>query len=614
MKRHLFLPLALCLLSTHAAAAGETPPAEYAAYVAAAREADAITDPLQRCLAYPDLPGNTWAPEVAKARCTMFLTPPKYSLDAIDEVLARPDGAATLDADFQALLDAHFDDPAQREQIFIAFMVFRSEDRDKAERIARAWLDAAPESPFARTALGHVLAGRGWEARGTKLIRDTPADSLQAMTGYFVDAATEYAAAMEANPKLVPACEGLMSIGRQSSDDVQAFATDRCIEADPASFFVIEELMTAAQPRWGGSEAAMRTVAAYAKARVADHPVLVLFEFNHAAYEIERMDESDDQAIAVLEPAALQVPNASYLRLVGGAYLRRNENWKAFAYLSQALRFSPGYAQESRHRAIALRELGESEWARADAERAVALDPENGYAQYLLGSIVRELDGPAAALPYFQRAMEDSSTREDAFNSYCGSLIDADRLEDAGKCVDDLLAAYPGNPEGWRQRLFVIGYDAPGSMEAMERFIALHDPERWSYHATAAETVRKVLAAKSGTASPSDLFDARLARAQALERTASGRAYMERFAAASIGVLEEALGNCHSAMTPGTTPELTAIMDVEADGKLADIAVRPVNAWSSCLAKQFEAARNLPPPPEGSGTSGYPVFQQVTVR
>ena len=210
--------------------------------------------------------------------------------------------------------------------------------------------------------------------------------------------------------------------------------------------------------------------------------------------------------------------------------------------------------------------------------------------------------------------MEDSSTREDAFNSYCGSLIDADRLDDAGKCVDDLLAAYPENPEGWRQRLFVIGYDAPGSMEAMERFIALHDPERWSYHATAAETVRKVLAAKSGTASPSDLFDARLARAQALERTASGRAYMERFAAASIGVLEEALGNCHSAMTPGTTPELTAIMDVEADGKLADIAVRPVNAWSSCLAKQFEAARNLPPPPEGSGTSGYPVFQQVTVR
>ena len=61
MIRHLFLaaPLALTLLSTHAQAAGKTPPPEYAAYVAAVRKADAIQDDLQRCLAYPDLPGNT---------------------------------------------------------------------------------------------------------------------------------------------------------------------------------------------------------------------------------------------------------------------------------------------------------------------------------------------------------------------------------------------------------------------------------------------------------------------------------------------------------------------------------------------------------------------------
>lgn len=616
LNRHLFLatPLALCLFSAHAVAAGKQPPAEYAAYVAAVREADAITDPLQRCLAYPDLPGNTWAPGVAKARCTMFLTPAPYSLDAIDKVLAQPGGAATLEAAFGALLDAHFNVPTQREHIVIALGVFHDEDRDRAERIARAWLAAAPESPFAHTALGHALARRGWNARGTQYVRDTPEENLQKMTAYFVDAAKEYSAAMEANPKLFPACEGLMAIGRQSSDAVQAFATKRCLEADPTSFFVVEELMNAAEPRWGGSDGAMRSVSAYARARQADNPVLAVFAFHHALYEIERMEDGDTQAIAVLEPAAQQVPNAAYMRLVGGAYLRKDDNWKALVYLSQSLRFSPNYAEVSRFRAIVLRELGESKWARADAERAVALEPKNGHAQQLLGRIVRELDGPAAALPYFQRALEDAKTREYAYNNYCGSLIDAKRLDDAGKCIDDLLAAYPENPEGWRQRLFVIGYDAPGSMEAMERFVALHDPKRWNYHAAAADTVRKVLAAKNGTASPSDMFDARLARAQALERSAPGRAYMERVASGSKGFLEEALGACQSAMKPGITPEFTAVMDVQPNGTLANIAVRPINAWTSCFAKRVETAWKLPPPPEGFGTSGYPVFYGLKMK
>lgn len=42
--------------------AGNTPPPELAEHVAALRKADAITDPLQRCLAYPDLPGKAPAP------------------------------------------------------------------------------------------------------------------------------------------------------------------------------------------------------------------------------------------------------------------------------------------------------------------------------------------------------------------------------------------------------------------------------------------------------------------------------------------------------------------------------------------------------------------------
>ena len=94
MTRQLFIALPLALLATavQAAAPANDPPAQYASYFAAVRNADAIVDPLQRCLAYPDLPDNTWATGIAKARCTMFLTPSRHTLDEIGKLVVQPNG------------------------------------------------------------------------------------------------------------------------------------------------------------------------------------------------------------------------------------------------------------------------------------------------------------------------------------------------------------------------------------------------------------------------------------------------------------------------------------------------------------------------------------------
>lgn len=497
--RHLMLaaPLALGLLSAHAHAAGKTPPPALADYVAAVRKADAIGDPLQRCLAYPDLPGNTWAPDVAKTRCSMFNTPPMFTLDTLEQALAQPDGANAVDAKFKALLEAHFTAPEQREQIFIAYWPFKTDARiDDAERIARAWVKAAPDSAFARTALGHVLANRGWNARGSKYMADTPQENVRRMEQFFEEAATEYVAAFKAEPTLLPACVALMSIGRQSSDGLQAQATSVCLDIDPKSYYVIDEWMTASEPRWGGSLEQMRHVAAYAQARAADNPALALFAYAHAAYEIDRAEDDDARTLQVLEPAARRVPNAGLMRNVGGAYLRKGDYWNAFVYLSQALRFSPDYAQESRWRAHVLFMLDEKQWARADAERAVALEPANARHHSTLADILRDTVGPDPARPHYARAMEDPKVRENAFVEYCWAWMNAQQRKESVECVDDLIAEFPQNGEAWRMRLFQLGPDAPQSVETMRRFLATQNPERWPRHKVAAETVRKFLAEK----------------------------------------------------------------------------------------------------------------------
>jgi tetratricopeptide (TPR) repeat protein len=604
--RHLILaaPLTLGLASTHALAAGKAPPPAYAAYVAAARKADAIGDPLQRCLAYPDLPGNQWAPGVAKARCVMFNTPPMFTLDGLEKALAQPEGAKGVDAKFGALLDAHYAGADQREQIFIAFRIFEDKDRDKAERIARAWLAASPGSPFALTALGKALAARGWEARGTEFVRNTPADKLQRMEAYFVDAAKQYAAALEANPKLLPACVGLMSIGRQSSDEVETWATKSCVEADPASYFVVDEMMTAAEPRWGGSAERMRAVGAYAQARVKDNPVLAVFAFHHAFYEIDRADDGDAKALSVLEPAAALVPNAAYLRKVGGAYLRTRDYWKSFVYLSQALRFMPDYAQESRWRALVLYRLGESQWARTDAERAVALDPDDRSAHQMLAAILRDTAGPEAARPHYARAMNDANLREDSFVGYCWTWIDAKQQQDAAECVDSLLKEYPDNGEAWRLRLIVLGPDAPEASDAMKRFLATQDPKRWPSHKAVAEYVRTQLAEQERIAATSGDFKARYARASALERTQEGRDYLQHFMPKTNAAIENVFGACFA--RKGAT-SFTAVMDVLANGKIANVEVWPVNAQSSCYAKRVVEMVKAPRPPAEFADKGFPV-------
>jgi tetratricopeptide (TPR) repeat protein len=612
--RFLAIPLALLVGSSHAAAPTAKPPSEYATYFAAVRKADAIADPLQRCLNYPDLPGNTWAPGIAKARCTMFLTPPRHTLDEIGEILAQPNGSRILGTDFDALLQAHYADPAQREQITVSLLVFANTDRDKAERISRQWLAAAPQSPYARTALGLVLANRGWSARGTKLANETPAENLKKMNAYFLDATKEYNAAMEASPKLLLACQGLMEIGRQSSDKLQNYATEKCLKTDPNSFFVIDEMMNGAEPRWGGSDAAMRSVSSYAQARAAENPVLGLFAFHHAFYAIEQMDDSDAESLSVLEPASLRVPNSGYLRMVGGAYLRKSDPWKALVFLSQALRFSPDYAQESRFRALALRRVGETQWARADAERSVALDPDNGLALQQLGEILRELDGPAAGAPYFKRAIADERTREYAYNNYCGTLLDAQQLEEAGKCLDSLLIAFPENPEGWRQRLYLIGYDAPESKHAMERFIALNDPKRWSYHVDDVRRVRLVQAAMEHSGTTEEKFDARAIRAKALERTVIGRSYFQQLTSSPSDDLGKALKACRSSMTPADKPQFAAVMDVATNGSLANVEVRPTTAWTTCFAKYATTSWKLPPPPKLASSLAYPLIYEVRLK
>jgi tetratricopeptide (TPR) repeat protein len=472
------IALGSALLVTNAHAARPEPaqpPAEWAQYIAEVRKADAMEDGEARCKAYPDLPGNEWRPGAAQARCTL-LRPAPWPLEEIGRLLSTSDGVDALERGFSALLDAHYKDQSQREQIFIAFSVFNESPQSGA--ISQRWLELAPNSAFANTAAGIHYGASGWEARGGEYAAKTPAEKFKRMEGLFAKAVPLYGRALEIEPRLSVACHRLIGIGMQSSDALQNHALSHCTKVDPDSYYVTYEQFLAAQPKWGGSDEQMRWAVAYASARVERNPILGALLGEAAGYYPSMADDYDT-VVDELTGATRMAPSGTLMGHAGNGYWGLEQPWPAMVYLSQATRFWPRDARLRYERAAVLFDwLEDPEWARSDLRIAIEEAPDNSRYLYLLGKVTEDLDGPLAARPYFKRAMS-GKRRQQAMERYCQTyMIPGAQLSDADNCTRELVIEFPLSGEGWRLRAWTL-YEA-GSLEvldAVEQFARTAKPD-----------------------------------------------------------------------------------------------------------------------------------------
>ena len=104
-------------------------------------------------------------------------------------------------------------------------------------------------------------------------------------------------------------------------------------------------------------------------------------------------------------------------------------------------------------------------------------------------------------------------------------------------------------------------------------------------------------------------------RAELLERTPAGLAYFERIKSQTPNFMNATMNTCQSAQKPGIPMKFTLVMDAQANGRVANVVVQPVNAWTSCIAKQAGTSWKLPAPPaEGSGEAGYPMVIGMEIK
>jgi tetratricopeptide (TPR) repeat protein len=447
---------------------------DYSVFAGAARTAETIVDPLQRCLAYPDPPGSHWNKQTTAAYCAFHLGP---SIDpAAVRALLAVHKAAEVDSRFAAMLTAETDGRGEREQIRRAYLRLGLDKTDPSKRaMVDAWLRQSPHSPYARTASGLLFLAEGLAARGTGYFNTvTPAQAL-VMGKAFQRARVDFRQAIKLEPRLLAAYVGLFNVESVGGDrdDARAIAK-AALQVDPLSFRMRQVLLLFTLPQWGGTEAERASQIQEARALSGRNPLLNLLPGEAAARLVEQSTTGPvrDPAMAAIDTGAM-VADLDYLARSAS---HSGDQSLAVVLYSEQLRFDPTNADAVRWRGEAMLARGRSAWALQAAADAVERYPANESMLLSAAVIYGVANDPRRAIVIYESLLDRDPKNENAMLALGYVYTEEDDQPDkATRLSDRLIALYPDKPGGWFIRARVqTGHQLPGRYQTVDFYL-----KRW---------------------------------------------------------------------------------------------------------------------------------------
>ncbi len=453
----------------------DAPPPPSASYLAAASKAEQIADPMQRCLAYPDLPGNVWPKGAGQARCYIS-DDPKPSLGELAGLLAQPDGIKQLDTRYASILLAHYADPHHGDGLFNAFDGYETVE---GSELADAWYAKDPDSAYARLAKAASLVAAASRARGTDYERNTSSAQLAAMHSLFVQAEPLLDQVTKSQPRLSPACVYQMVMYRLDSQWRKYRAAGKhCLKVDPLSFQVQHEWLYQFDTRWGGKSAALERAAMELKPLYASSPVLSSLLAEAAGRRVYlRVD--DDLKLApiavMLDRVAMLGPDPFYIARAGLGAEQTGHLEKAMAYASQAVRLAPMDPNILMVRAKMRMRHADPTGALADVRRAAAAAASacDACSDHVdIGLRFAQLGDAASARAEYTLGMRDPVDTETAEVMLCQTWFSGppEGKAKADTCSADLVNRYPNNHRALYDRASFLYYvKDPRAVEMAQR-------------------------------------------------------------------------------------------------------------------------------------------------
>lgn len=385
-------------------------------YLIKARAAERIADPLQRCLAFPDLPGNKWPNGHAHAHCRYHHTKVLKPVD-VDGYLQRGE-VPILERLLSDALAKHFSEQAFSEEIHPFFEQFHDANPE-TDRITKLWLEQSPRSGFALLARAIYFQDAAWNARGGASARETSRENMREMSRLADQAVPLIKQAVKAEPRLMPAYVAAMDIGTMDSRaDLEEWAFRKGSELDPGCTEIVRFRMRSLEPRWGGSYEAMLAYAYQLPALYARRPQIAMYQaapYGHHGDRLVREDIYTKETAEVLDIAVATGSSEAHLHDAANLAMSRTDapkdNIKALVYLLQEARFNRGGAWADRNIGWGLLRT-EPEWALIYLTRAESVEPESAWGQYLLGAANYNGDRFDDAEPHYVKALASDRQRQ----------------------------------------------------------------------------------------------------------------------------------------------------------------------------------------------------------
>lgn len=441
------------------------------------QEADRVDDDVERCLNYPDVPGMTWDRAIVEARCALQRRP-KYDLEAIGQLIASAQGRAALEKHFAALLQAHYDTPSERDQIGVAFEIFDASP--EAQDIAKRWYALSPDSAYSGLAYGNALFAAAQAMRGTRSASGTADVDMRNARDTAAKSAKVLADAYIAEPRLTPACSVRVAALRLSGGDEDAFALGRrCAQNDPMSYSAATGWKTAAEPRWGGSEAQLSEVERHLLKHRGAAPLLNSALASLAADPLlNREPDPDDAVVAALERAARIAPHGLVLNQLSASWFARGDEKRGLAYASQAVRFNIGGTS---YRGFRMQQnlFTRPAWAKLDIEHVLRRFPNSIYYKQQLVQVEENLRNDTPALLARDGTVSfdhDGQGRKATLMAECEQygLSGQQSSEVMNDCSDSLVMEWPEDPEVWRVRADVLhARGDPRALDAARKYLEI---------------------------------------------------------------------------------------------------------------------------------------------
>lgn len=420
-------------------------------FLAKAKKAEAIADPLQQCLAYPDPPGSHWSPDAVRAYC-VYRTHKFMSYDDVRSLLQHGQ-YAELDSRLSAMLQEKLAKPELASVMDRALDAWFNRPDLELRTLLDHWKEASPHSAFAYGASGISYVSMAWQARGEKYMVDTPQANIDAMDRFVALADADLRRAVALDARITDVYVYMIEIGRLSVGDAYVVQAAKAgLKADPASFSIYNELMRMLLPKWGGSLQAMTANGKSALMHAGTNPMLKLLP-GKALAEAQDLDGDDCTIPGRFEKYSQlfdQVAVASQLSVGARSAESCNHLEWSVVLFSELLRFSPEDNDARLHRAYNLNEFDESAWSASDADRLVHADPKN--ADYIL------------ARGYARESLNDGAQAE---KDYLAALA---LSTDGGNVMAKLIQLYLSQGPAW---------DKAWAMD--QRFISTFPKESWGW-------------------------------------------------------------------------------------------------------------------------------------